>query len=210
MIDNTIEGDAFYIKDTPLITAIKDRRILDAKKLLKIGEDVHKRGKWLTTPLIEAARANKADILEILVNKYKVRIDAVDCFNKTAIMYAAWGNRIDAARFLVKAAPELIDNVTDFNVTALHYATTSSAAEVVRILVDAGACTEIRTNALEGEFSHKHYTALEYAVEWGKIDVIKALIKGGAKKDCSLTERNYISPDNTEMTNKIYWALKEG
>ena len=84
----------------------------------------------------------------------------------TALIYPASTGNGDAVRLLLKAGAEL-NAVNVQGASALRAAADSGHAEVLRLLIDAGA------NVDEGS----HNTALMFAAETGRVDIVDILLQ---------------------------------
>ncbi len=185
--------------DTPLMLAARKGRTEIVKLLLEYGADINE-SKLLNSgksALIVAADYGFTDIVEILLENgadpdvldaeksscaVSIGVRVLISPDRTheraingwsALMYAAWAGDAEMVGLLINAGADVnIRAKHSKDETALMVASEAGHPEIVELLIDAGA----DVNAV----GDKH-TALVYAVEYGKLDVIKVLIeKGGA------------------------------
>lgn len=185
--------------DTPLMLAARKGRTEIVKLLLEYGADINE-SKLLNSgksALIVAADYGFTDIVEILLENgadpnvldaeksscaVSIGVRVLISPDRTheraingwsALMYAAWAGDAEMVELLINAGADVnIRAKHSKDETALMVASEAGHPEIVELLIDAGA----DVNAV----GDKH-TALVYAVEYGKLDVIKVLIeKGGA------------------------------
>ncbi|MGH2664441.1 ankyrin repeat domain-containing protein [Flavobacterium sp.] len=88
-------------KPTPLCSAIIKGDLETVKKFIEYGADVNESSDGLT-PLMLAARYNKAEIVKVLLEK-GARIEAKDERGLTAVKYAEMSNATDTLALLKKA-----------------------------------------------------------------------------------------------------------
>ena len=92
---------------------------------------------WNTSPLHAAAKANRPDYLEALLDAgmdIETRADYDDC---TALHMAAWWDHVEAARFLVERGADIEANTGEIhNTTAASWAIVSGAADVLEMLIE--------------------------------------------------------------------------
>ncbi len=133
-----------------------------------------------STPLIQAAQANRATVAELLIEA-GAKVDAVNRQGETALSVAAFNGNAELARTLLarKAAPDTID-VTGKGV--IVYAAARGAARVVEMLLDAGVDPNQRY--------HADLTALMWAAghpdnvaEADGLRTVELLLSRGAKID---------------------------
>ncbi|TGD58831.1 ankyrin repeat domain-containing protein [Flavobacterium humi] len=94
-VQNSIE---VVFKPTPLCSAIIKGDLETVKKFIEYGADVNESSEGLT-PLMLAARYNKAEIVTLLLEK-GARIDAKDERGLTAAKYAEMSNATDTMALL--------------------------------------------------------------------------------------------------------------
>jgi len=185
--------------DTPLMLAARKGYTEIIKLLLEYGADINE-SKLLNSgksALIVAADYGFTDIVEILLENgadpnvldaeksscsVSIGVRVLISPDRTheraingwsALMYAAWAGDAEMVELLINAGADVnIRAKHSKDETALMVASEAGHPEIVELLIDAGADVDAVGDG---------YTALVYAVEYGKLDVIKVLIeKGGA------------------------------
>ena len=141
----------------------KERQVAEA---CKAGDLAHlrsliqhrtQRGKplWLgagqVPPLVSAARSEHADIVrELLAARARVELDAVDQYNRTALIYAAQKNNIPIMEMFIDAGADVL-HTDDHPRCALTYAIEYDHVEAISLLLlhaeKTGACAELLVNA---------------------------------------------------------------
>ena len=127
--------------NTALATAAKMGRLAFVKALLAAqkpadAEQLDRANVAGSTPLIQAAQANRAEVATLLV-EVGAKVDAVNRQGETALSVAAFTGNDQLAELLIarKAAPDTID-ATGKGV--IVYAAARGAAHIVELLLDAG------------------------------------------------------------------------
>jgi ankyrin repeat protein len=123
------------------------------------------------TPLIEAAKAGRTDIVQLLLGK-NANVNALDDGGGTALIWAVGHGHGDTAAALLKAGADV--NVRDgHGQTALISACQLGlAAMVTQLLAAPGLKIDNRDRL--------GYTALMWAAHNGRADIVQALLSHGA------------------------------
>ena len=124
--------------------------------------------------MLEAVRYGHADIVEKLVRKEELNINATwrGKYNRTALMMAAqYGNKAMVGSLLKRSDIDVNrrDLVGD---TALSLAATTTNTEVVKLLLER---QEMEIDALNDD----GYSALMVATRGGRMEVVNKLLQGG-------------------------------
>jgi len=159
---------------TKFAVAIEEHDVEAVKALLASGlstETTIDYGEHKITPLIKAAWDGDEEIIKtLLAAGAKVNAKASDT-GETALLNAVSTKRIALVEILLKAGADLtIKNRFDFN--ALNIAVAANSQEMAALLLDHGANVETDTSTL---------TPLMFAASGGNVDMIRFLVKRGAK-----------------------------
>ncbi|KAI0410305.1 ankyrin repeat-containing domain protein [Xylaria grammica] len=183
--------------DTPLNEAIAHRSIpLEIiEMLLKSGADIHKPGVKGMLPIHIAANSDRAGVMKLLVlNGANVR--AKDNNGLTPLVYGLLNNNVDVVKFLLsqKAYDSNPNDVDTAGRTPPIVATIVGGVSNLDQLLGGGFGTVKFLNAQDiyGK------TALAYAAQMDRLEMVKMLIKGDANP-CIADCRGY-SP--------LYWAVR--
>lgn len=151
--------------------AEKLRQLLDKDPSLLYVKD--EQGK---TPLHWATGRGQTQIIEILLNEYKVDVNVRNDNEGTALHVAASQAQPEAARILIKHGA-LVNAKAKDGATPLHYASLKGRKpghiEVAQILVDNGA--DVNARASNGA------TPLSMAMKRQNTEIIRILRSNGAK-----------------------------
>ena len=166
---------------TKFAVAIEEHDNEAVKALLASGlstETTIDYGEHKITPLIKAAWDGDEEIVKtLLAAGAKVNAKASDT-GETALLNAVSTKRIELARILLAAGADLtIKNRFDFN--ALNVAVAANNQEMAALLLDHGANVETDTSTL---------TPLMFAASGGNVDMIRFLVKRGAKVNRGVKE----------------------
>ena len=173
------------IGNVALAIAARMGRLAFAKALLGAqtpadGDQLDRANVAGSTPLIQAAQANRIAVAEMLVEA-GAQVDAVNRQGETALSAAAFNGNAELAQMLIarKAAPDTVD-ATGKGV--MIYAAARGATRVVEMLLDAGVDPNRRY--------HADLTALMWAAgrpdnvsEADALQTVKLLLSRGAKID---------------------------
>ena len=146
------------------------------KLLLEKGANVNAKSIHGYTALTAASRNGHADIVKLLIDS-GADVNAKEIEGATALMAASWAGHADVVRLL-------LDNGADVNAedtqgrTVLMYASVGNDdnTDVVQLLLDNGA----DINAKDIKYST---TAIMAASLDGNTNIVKTLVKAGAKED---------------------------
>ena len=166
---------------TKFAVAIEEHDVEAVKALLASGlstETTIDYGEHKITPLIKAAWDGDEEIVKtLLAAGAKVNAKASDT-GETALLNAVSTKRIALVEILLKAGADLtIKNRFDFN--ALNIAVAANSQEMAALLLDHGANVETDTSTL---------TPLMFAASGGNVDMIRFLVKRGAKVNRGVKE----------------------
>lgn len=133
-----------------------------------MGADVNARGEDDRTALMLAAFDGHTEIVGFLLDQ-GARVDDLDPFGRTALMYASTGSYPDTVELLLlwQADPTIADR--DERFTALMHAAAEGHADVVQILLDHGSDRDVTD--IDGD------TALDFATRNGHAEAA-ALLDG--------------------------------
>ena len=167
---------------TPLYLAAKGGYSDVVAALVAAGADTKATTSNGTTPLMIAAAAGDTKSINSLIEN-GAEINATETKGETPLMFAAGFNRVDAVKLLLAkgADPKATTKVTDlFALTAPEEeAMARAAGRPVQPRADvAGATRAYRYNELIS--TQGGLSALLFAARQGYIDVVKALLDGGA------------------------------
>lgn len=189
-------------KQTPLMRAARAGQIMAVKCLLHAGADKEAKSSIGYTPLLSAAQAGSAGCVELLLLSgadVKAEVDgntALHCAamfalgpvtitllimkganlnarnmrKMTPLHFAVLENRVEAANALLQAGA---DKETLLSATLLHIAARTGSGECAELLLSSGA-------NIEAEAGWDRETSLHWAVEHGKLHIVKILIARGA------------------------------
>ena len=160
---------------TPLIYACRRGHVEAAKALLEWGASVNKITLKGTTAMFEAIRENKAKIVELLLTREDLDLNAVlvQDYERTALMLAARQNHSNIVQLLLKH-PKIKVNAQDkYGWTALSLAAYRGHLNTTKILLGK---PEIDAN-LVNAFGQ---SALMLAAERNKTEIVELLLRNGA------------------------------
>ena len=97
-----------HLLNALLEETIKKNHKFAADILIEVGADINYSpiGGWQTTPLMEATRLNRKDLVELLIQK-GVLLNKTDLFNNTALHYAALQKDSLIFDILIKAGADI-------------------------------------------------------------------------------------------------------
>ena len=175
-----------------------------------------------STPIIEAARRNHAEIISYL-SSWKADIDARNLAGRNALHIAAFHNQTKSMEILLKLGAD-IEQKDNSSYTALFLAAWQNHADAVKWLLDHDADINSATNwrftpllvaarngnmeslriLLEAQAKiesrdEKGHTALTVAAKWGKVEAVKLLLESNA---------NINAQDKTGDT-ALMWAIQD-
>ena len=134
--------------EPPLIKAIQEGKLDDARALLQKGDDVNAATSDGTTPLMAAAEGNaylpdNVPALTLLLEK-GARIDAQDKRGRTALYRAVEEGKENAARLLLERKASLQLKTVD-GATLVHAAVTYGRMPILKLLLQSGVDCRRRT-----------------------------------------------------------------
>ena len=182
---------------TKFAVAIEQHDVDAVKELLQSGlstETTIDYGEHKITPLIKAAWDGDEEIVKtLLAAGAKVNAKASDT-GETALLNAVSNKYDSIVKILLKAGADVsIKNRFDFN--ALTSAVAANNQDIAALLLDAGANIETETSTL---------TPLMFAASAGNVDMIRFLVKRGAKVNHGAKEGG-----QTALLSAIYGAHPE-
>jgi ankyrin repeat protein len=146
------------------------------------------------TPLQAAAYSGFIDLVDILLNNSKIKVDYTNNgSNTTALHDAVIGGHLDIVRLLLLKKPDLEIKGLAQQATALSLAVQKNRIDIAQLLINAGA----NINALD----HMHNTLLNTAVaQHAPIETIQFLIKNKANPNLK----------NSQGFAPIHFAIRSG
>jgi ankyrin repeat protein len=182
---------------TKFAVAIEQHDLDAVKELLQSGlstETTIDYGEHKITPLIKAAWDGDEEIVKaLLAAGAKVNAKATDT-GETALLNAV-SNKLDAITKILLAAGADVSIKNRFNFNALTTAVAANNQEMAALLLDHGANVETDTSGL---------TPLMFAASAGNVDMIRFLVKRGAKVNHGAKEGA-----QTALLSAIYGAHPE-
>ena len=167
---------------TPLLTAIGNGKVDEAKSLIAKGANVNEAGPDGTTPLMAASEgsanlADNAPIVEALLAA-GARVEAVDSLGRTALLRASAEGRTAAVGLLIDYQANVNTRAANLS-TPLIEAVTHGRLEAAELLADRGADVNLS--------DANNNTALMIAAETSPNiknpgDFVRLLLKHGAKR----------------------------
>ena len=152
---------------------IKNDRDAEMRELFRTGFNPNRKNADQQPALIYAAREDSWRAFDLLMGHPKIDVNLSNQYNETPIMYTALlGDLARTQKLIDKGA-----RVSQPGWNALHYATVKSHAPVVKLLLAKGASVD--------EVNPDGDTALILAVRNANVEVIQALINGGADPTAS-------------------------
>src|SRR5258708_3052997 len=166
---------------TKFAVAIEEHDVDAVKELLQSGlstETTIDYGDQKITPVIKAAWDGDEEIIKaLLAAGAKVNAKATDT-GETALINAVSNKHTEIVEVLLKAGADLsVKNRFDFN--ALTIAVAANNQDLAALLLDHGANVETETSTL---------TPLMFAASAGSVDMIRFLVKRGAKVNHGVKE----------------------
>jgi len=180
----------FISKDEPktLFEAVKKKKPIFIKKLLKSGAKENDKDKKGQTPLVKAGYYNNIEVIKLLLEA-GAKIDAQDNDGNTALINASYKGNDKVVEFLLKKGAD-VNIETKNKYTALKYAIQEKKPLVVKLLLKNGA--KVNAKNKEGE------TPLLKAGFKNNVEIIKLLLEAGAKIDAQDNE------GYTSLMNAVY------
>ncbi|XP_065353147.1 ankyrin repeat domain-containing protein 17 isoform X5 [Cloeon dipterum] len=158
-----------------------------AQVLLAMSAGVEDRGiKGDCTPLMEAASAGHADIVQLLIDN-GADVNAQSSTGNTPLMYACAGGHLEVVEILLKSHANVEDHNENGH-TPLMEAASAGYVNVAKILLDNGAGINTHSN----EFKE---SALTLACYKGHLEMVRFLLAAGA--------------DQEHKTDEMHTALME-
>ena len=105
--------------------------------LLQGGADPSIKGRKGSTPLHFAARRGNGEIIKVLLEHPKVKVDARDGYGKTALHMACSEGRSSVCQLLLAKEAD-INAVTADNTTPLHNAILNGHSQVATMILNRG------------------------------------------------------------------------
>ena len=128
---------AYYIYDTPVVTASRLGHIDVVDLLIKGGADCNKSSTLGETPLCEASRAGHVDIVDMLI-KYGVYCNKSGKFGTTPLCEASRAGHVDIVDMLIKSGADC-NKSGKFGTTPLSEASRAGHVDIVELLIKSAA-----------------------------------------------------------------------
>jgi ankyrin repeat protein len=129
------------------------------------------------TPLHKAAEAGRIEAAEILI-AWGADLNAKDCMGRKPLIVAVSKTQKGVIELLIAKGAD-INGRDDHGWAPIHWAAHGNK-EVMELLIAKGADVNAKVN-----FGHRDWTALQLAIDFGRMDVAEVLRKAGAKEDRS-------------------------
>ena len=120
-----------------MIPSIRFSGLTTVDALLQVGADPSIKGKKGSTPLHFAARRGNDEIVKVLLEHPKVKIDTKDSSGKTALHLACSEGHSRVCKLLLSKGAD-IKAVTADNTTPLHNAILNGHSQVATMLLTRG------------------------------------------------------------------------
>jgi ankyrin repeat protein len=118
--------------------------------------DLLEAARALVREFFDAVRSGNTEMVQVLLSRGSVKINARDSFGDTALMEAVLWRNVDMVTCLLKVEGVKVDEKNSYGMTALMFAAMRGREEIVRLLLEAGA-SSLKTDN-DGE------TALDMAI----------------------------------------------
>ena len=171
------EGADVNLKDhnglTPLHSAIGQSEIIDSSfSLIMAGAGVNAKCNNGETPLIAAAKLNRVQQIELLLEK-GADVNIFDSSGRNALYYAAKRGNNTILQLLLRRGADVNEVNPNKKEYSLIVAVDNGHEEYMKILLQAGA----DVNALNS----RNETALLFAAVGNRLDLVKRLFQAGAE-----------------------------
>ena len=175
---------ASYSGGTALFVAVRQQNKDLVKLLLENGADPNVKNNGGATVLHAAAETGALEIVKLLTDKKRTKIDIVDDRQNSALLYAVTNKRHEVVEHLVKAGADP-KSVNRQGQTFLHIAVHNADKKMVDFFlgqgVDVNAANNQGRTALD--MAVPKTTAYPGAPYRGQYDIVRRLIKAGADVD---------------------------
>ena len=163
--------------------------LFKVRRLVKEGFDVNLRGRYDTTPLIEAASEGHDQVVEELIRE-GAHVNVKNKYQRTALHYASWYGHCSIVKTLFAAGADT--NVQDlWGLTPVMGAAEEGSDEIVCELIRAGASVNVVTSIRWWGVAAGS-TALHFAAKNNRIKCGVLLMEAGA--DMTVRNKDAISP----------------
>ncbi|MDB5853426.1 MAG: ankyrin repeat-containing protein [Herminiimonas sp.] len=150
--------------------------------LLKAGADVNLPNlEYGDTPLIIATNDGQLAVVNALLKRPGIKLDAINKDGNTALHIAAGNNQPEIAECLLEAGADVNPPGPECSDTALMHAALEGHLAVVNVLLKR---PDIKLNAID----RRGNTALFHAVSGKELDTVERLLKAGADVNLSKNE----------------------
>ncbi|CAM9296186.1 unnamed protein product, partial [Choristocarpus tenellus] len=185
-------------KRTPLHYASKGNHPDIASLLISSGANMEARTAYKMTPLHVAAFYGSAAVVERLITKYEVELNASDFGAWTPLHYSCHYNWPEVSLLLIKHGASLSVKSAELQYVAIHLAARAGDLPTVKALVAKGANVNKR-NSLR-------LTPLHLACQNNNTDVVRYLLEQGASSD--IRDEAGITPAQLTRRQEILDLLK--
>ena len=178
-VDELIETKS-GVSETALHLAAAQGDVDFVQLLLQHGAEIDVCDETETTPFHAAASAGHVGVLRLLYRKDPSQLEKPDSLDETPLFAAVEAGRLDAVKYLLsKHAKVNAKNISDE--TPLHRAAENGHSAVLECLVSKIKKSK-RLKAINAANDDGN-TPLHLAAMHGSLDVVKTLLKMGAKSD---------------------------
>lgn len=160
---------------------------------LSLDADINKLDSNHNTPLLSALQDDNFEVAKFLIDK-KALINVPNSTKRTPLHKAVEKNSKDLVEKILNQEDLMIDSLTDKGRTALALACIANNSEIAKMLLDKGANPN-----LSGEGDS---FPLRFSIEKNNIELVKYLIKNGAKLDIKIGNQALIDWAKDRETDK--------
>lgn len=164
---------------TPLIIAIKNKKIALLDLLLKRKADINKMSSDSISPVEFAVNTGNSLILEKLI-AHGANPNSIGKYDFTTLMYAAYEGHFDIVKLLVEKYNANVNATNKYGWTPLIFSCRKGDIQLTEYLINNGA--EVNTVTKDGK-SVLIYAIMSCSEYKNNIGLIRLLINKGAKTD---------------------------
>ena len=164
---------------TPLIYACRRGHVEAARQLLELGARVNIASEKGKTPLLEAIEANHGDMVDLLLGRGELEINAVNRRNhdRTALMVALQLDHDAVVKAILKREDVDVNIKDSEGYTVLSLAAAKGSYEVVKALLTK---PQIDVDAIDVAGRRTPLMLVSEFAEKNELEIIRALIERGA------------------------------